>query len=109
MKKIIITLFSITMLFACESKQEKQQRIKNYKYVYFDSNNVMHLDPDCKILNSDKKNIKNRVLKTVIFESMNNGNGENTCNICIDYQIHEDFINQKDKYIKSQQPVYIYY
>ena len=109
MKRIIFILLSISILCACESKQEKQQRIKNYKYVYFDSNNVMHLDPDCKILNSDKKNIKNRVLKTEIFESMNNGNSENTCNICIDYQIHEDFINQKDKYIKSQQPVYRYY
>ena len=99
MKKIMLLFICITMLYACESKQEKQQRIKKYKYVYFDSNNVMHLDPDCKILNSDKKNIKNRELKTETFKYLDLGNSVNMCNVCIDYQIHEDFMKQKEIYM----------
>ena len=99
MKRIILALFCAVLFCSCESKQEKQQRIKNYKYVYFDSNNVMHLDPDCKKLISDKKNIKNRELKTETFKYLDLGNSVNMCNVCIDYKIHEDFMNQKEKYV----------
>ncbi len=102
MKKIMLVLLCIAMFYSCESRQEKLQRIKNYKYVYFDSNNVMHLDPDCKILNSDKKNIKNRVLKTEIYKYMDLGNSVDMCGICIDYKMHEDFIKQKEKYMSVQ-------
>ncbi len=87
MKKLI--LFSIISLIfiSCETKEQRFERIKACRYVFYDSGKIMHLDENCSVLNSDKYHIKERREKYSLIYITNLN--EYNCSKCI---TDEDFI-----------------
>ena len=95
MKNGIAVLLLAVLLFSCESKEDRFNRIKSCRYVFYDSNEVMHLDENCSVLKSDKKHEKDRIEKYNLDDRFLNYGSK--CSECI---TDDDYIELK-RYVEK--------
>lgn len=85
---ILCCLFAVS----CQ-KPTTDAQIAEDPHVYYDSNNCMHLDGQCKHLLNDPKHIKVRVNKSNERLQISYGHKRYMCNKCVTDSRYNQFLN----------------